>query len=130
MRSGWGAHDVGEVMANLALLCPLCNRVPQPPRSVALGRLPWFPACAGMTEGVHFARGTSWGVQRGKAPLRFFLSPKSGGQRGLIYRFRAAMALGFALLYQPYSCVDPREAMPDTRSVRTLSGTRRPHAAA
>jgi len=80
MRSGWGAHNVSEVMANLALLCPLCNRVPQPPRSVALRRLPWIPACAGMTEGVHFARGTSWGAQWGFAPLRFFLSPKIGGQ--------------------------------------------------
>ncbi len=32
-----------------------------------------------LTGKLRFARATHWGVQRGKAPLRFSHSPKSGG---------------------------------------------------
>jgi hypothetical protein len=37
-----------------------------------------IPACAGMTQ--------MRGAQRGEAPLRFFLSPKNGVSRGLMFR--------------------------------------------
>ncbi len=58
MRTARGVHWVSDVAAGFALL---------------------YPPYSCMAD---FARGTSWGVQRGEAPLRFFLSPKTGGQGG------------------------------------------------
>ena len=151
MRSGWGAHSVSEAMANLALLCPLCNRVPQPRRSVALRRLPWIPACAGMTaQAAGFAwlyppyiavafqggiethlYGCDQGACRGAKPLcTSFASPKSGGQRGLTFSFRKAMEANAALLYPLYTLMLNADGVHVPGRVRTPSAQRRPDAAA
>jgi hypothetical protein len=120
MRSSREEHKVSEVAADLASLLPLYNRILLPRRSVALRRWTWIPACAGMTRRWQTRRPAPMALQcagfdhracRGAEPLCVTNpSPKNGGQRGLIPRFR--------------------EATPAVGCVSAAATARRPNAAA
>jgi hypothetical protein len=124
MRSGRCVHEVREMMADLDLLCPLCNRVPQPQRSVALRGLTWIPACARMTGRVAaFAllyppynagdfpggfetrlHGSDQGACRGAQPLCvIFSSPKIGSEGAEVLRIRSVEGAYACAIVRPPS---------------------------